>query len=41
MPTNDPIPEWCDNCPNKEDCPIVYTEFSWECPGQEVLKEED
>ena len=39
MATNEPMPEWCDNCPNKEYCPIFYTSFSWECPGQEVVKE--
>jgi len=41
MPTNEKMPEWCDNCPNKDYCPIFYTSFSWGCPGQEVLKEEE
>lgn len=39
MPTNEHMPNWRRDCPNKEYCPIVYTEFSWDCPGQEVLKE--
>lgn len=40
MPTNEPMPDWCRDCPNKDYCPIRYTSLSWGCLGKEVLKEE-
>ena len=39
MPTNEPMPEWCRNCPNKEYCPIRYSDESWYCAAKDILRE--
>lgn len=41
MPTNEPLPEWCRDCPNRGVCPIRWTWQSWYCPGKEVLEKQE
>ena len=39
MPTNERMPEWCVICPNKDYCPIRWTDDAWHCAAKEIYKE--
>ena len=39
MATNEKMPEWCVVCPNKEYCPIRYSDESWYCAAKDILRE--
>ncbi len=39
MPTYESQPSRCVLCPNRLDCPILYTQDAWKCPAPEIQKE--
>lgn len=39
MPTDWYPPPWCAICPNREECPILNTDWSWNCAAKEIYKE--
>ena len=40
MGINEPRPSWCVICPNKDYCPIRWTDDAWHCAAREVMKEQ-